>query len=576
MQSMNRFASGQRSALSRAAGLAKPAVRIRRECLSLYSKPHFVNEPSATYEKGSKERAGITKAIKDLKSKLPVQIPLEIGSKKIQKSSTLTQINPSQHAEVIADWTPATAEDVRAAISTALAAKEAWETLPFEQRAAIFLRAAELVSTKYRYDLMAAVMLGQGKNIWQAEIDVAAETCDLLRFNVQCAMEMFKQQPAVNPAGMWNRLEYRPLDGFVYSISPFNFTALAATLAYGPLLMGNVVVWKPSLSALHSSYLLHQILIEAGLPKDVVQFLPGDAEEVTAAVLESSDFAALNFTGSTAVFKSLIAKIGVATGEDRFLNYPRIVGETGGKNFHLIHKSAEINNAVNSTIRGAFEFQGQKCSATSRVYVPESIWPEFKKDLLEKTASIKVGSPEQYDNFINSVIHEEAFNRLSSFIESARDDPKLTLLAGGKAERDVGFFIHPTIYQTSDPQHEIMKKELFGPLFAVYVYPDSEWRSIPKLIDSTTRYALTGSVFARDVDALAFAEKELRHSAGNFYINTKSSGSVVGQQPFGGMRGSGTNDKVGSVNVLSRFVSVRAIKEDFEGTPEFKYPSNEV
>lgn len=340
--------------------------------------------------------------------------------------------------------------------------------------------------------------------------------------------------------------------------------------------MGNVVVWKPSLSALHSSWLLHQILLEAGLPNDVVQFVPGDAEKVTKAVLESSGFAALNFTGSTAVFKSLIAKIGVATGEDRFLNYPRIVGETGGMNFHLIHSSADIENVVNSTIRGAFEFQGQKCSATSRVYVPESIWPEFKDDLLKKTESISVGPPEQFENFLNPVIHEQAFDRLASFIEVAKKDPKLTLLAGGKADKSVGYYIYPTIYQTSDPQHEIMKEELFGPLFAIYVYPDSEWANIPKLIDTTTRYALTGSIFARDVEAIAFAEKELRHSAGNFYINTKSSGSVVGQQPFGGMRGSGTNDKVGSVNVLSRFVSVRAIKEDFEGTKDFRYPSNEV
>ncbi|KAL5319336.1 hypothetical protein ACEPPN_012387 [Leptodophora sp. 'Broadleaf-Isolate-01'] len=473
-----------------------------------------------TYAKNSPEREGITKALQDLQSKLPVRIPLKIGSQETPKSEILTQINPSRHGEVIAQWSPATATDVKNAISFALAAKSS--------------------------------------------------------FNVQCAMEMFKTQPAVNPPGMWNRLEYRPLEGFVYSISPFNFTALAATLAYGPLLMGNVVVWKPSLSALHSSWLLHQILLEAGLPNDVVQFVPGDAEKVTKAVLESSGFAALNFTGSTAVFKSLIAKIGVATGEDRFLNYPRIVGETGGMNFHLIHSSADIENVVNSTIRGAFEFQGQKCSATSRVYVPESIWPEFKDDLLKKTESISVGPPEQFENFLNPVIHEQAFDRLASFIEVAKKDPKLTLLAGGKADKSVGYYIYPTIYQTSDPQHEIMKEELFGPLFAIYVYPDSEWANIPKLIDTTTRYALTGSIFARDVEAIAFAEKELRHSAGNFYINTKSSGSVVGQQPFGGMRGSGTNDKVGSVNVLSRFVSVRAIKEDFEGTKDFRYPSNEV
>jgi 1-pyrroline-5-carboxylate dehydrogenase len=366
------------------------------------------------------------------------------------------------------------------------------------------------------------------------------------------------------------------LEGFVYAISPFNFTALGATLACGPLLMGNVVLWKPSLSALHSSWLLYQILLEAGLPKDVLQFVPGDAEMITSTVLGSPDFAGLNFTGSTDVFKNLTAKIGEATGQGRFLNYPRIVGETGGKNFHLIHKSADIENAVNCTIRSAFEFQGQKCSAASRVYVSESIWPVFKQNLLKKMELIKVGSPENAENFINPVIHEQAFDRLASVIENAKSDQSLTILTGGEASKILGFYVHPTIIQTSDPGHEIMKKEFFGPLCAIYVYPDSEWEGIPKLIDTTARYALTGSVFARDSEAIRFAQDGLRHAAGNFYINTKSTGSVVGQQPFGGMRGSGTNDKVGSVNALSRFTSVRSIKEDFEGTKDFLYPSNEV
>jgi 1-pyrroline-5-carboxylate dehydrogenase len=362
----------------------------------------------------------------------------------------------------------------------------------------------------------------------------------------------------------------------VYAISPFNFTALGATLACGPLLMGNVVVWKPSPSALHSSWLLYQILLEAGLPKGALQFITGNAAAITKTILESHHFAGLNFTGSSAVFKELVAQIGQSTGKDIFRNFPRIVGETGGKNFHLIHKSAEIENAVNCTIRSAFEFQGQKCSAASRLYVPESIWPQFRQSLLEKTASIKVGSPDDVANFVNPVIHEQSFDKLANVLEKAKLDPKLTLLAGGKASKDVGYFVHPTIYQTSDPRHELMQKELFGPILTVYVYPDAEWEKIPQLVDSTAAYALTGSIFAQDNKAIRFAEDGLRHSAGNFYINTKSTGSVVGQQPFGGMRGSGTNDKVGSVNVLSRFVSVRAIKEDFEGTPDFAYPSNEV
>jgi 1-pyrroline-5-carboxylate dehydrogenase len=396
------------------------------------------------------------------------------------------------------------------------------------------------------------------------------------RFYVQCAMDLFAQQPAVNPPGIWNRLEYRALEGFVYAISPFNFTALGANLVAAPALMGNVVIWKPSLYALHSSWLLYKILLEAGLPENVIQFVPGDAEEITEALLESPHFAALNFTGSTKVFKSLWGKIGKATAEDNYLSYPRIVGETGGKNFHIIHGSADIENAINNTIRGAFEYQGQKCSATSRIYVAESIWPEFKKILIEKTETIRVGPPENYENYVNAVIHEDAFDRLTHEIEKAVSDPTLTLLAGGKASKQDGYFVYPTIYQTTDPRHELMERELFGPIALVYVFPDVEWLQTLNTIDTTSSYGLTGSVFARDRRAIHAAETKLRHSAGNFYINTKSSGSVVAQQPFGGTRGSGTNDKVGSVNALTRFTSIRAIKEDFIGAKDFTYPSNEV
>lgn len=389
-------------------------------------------------------------------------------------------------------------------------------------------------------------------------------------------MDLFAQQPAVNPPGIWNRLEYRALEGFVYAISPFNFTALGANLVAAPAIMGNVVIWKPSLYALHSSWLLHKILLEAGLPENVVQFVPGDAEEVTQVLLENPHFAALNFTGSTKVFKSLWGKIGSATAEDKYLSYPRVVGETGGKNFHVVHGSADIDNAVNNTIRGAFEYQGQKCSAASRIYVAESIWPEFKKSLVEKTKAIKVGNPENHENYVNAVIHEDAFDRLALVLEKAKGDPTLTLLAGGEASKEEGYFVQPTIYQTSDPHHELMKRELFGPIVLVFVFPDAQWLPTLKTIDTTNSYGLTGSVFARDQIAIHEAETELRHSAGNFYINTKSTGSVVAQQPFGGTRGSGTNDKVGSVNALTRFTSIRAIKEDFVGAKDVTYPSNEV
>ncbi|RDW77514.1 Delta-1-pyrroline-5-carboxylate dehydrogenase [Coleophoma cylindrospora] len=553
----------------------RPVNILVKRRLSLYQNPHFENEPLKEYKKGSQELQDVQDALENLKTRLPLQIPLVIGGAQI-KNSSLPQINPAKHQQVIAEWTPARAVDVPKAIEAAMAAKPTWENLPFEDRAAVFLRAAELISGKYRYELMAATMLNQGKNVREAEIDAAAESCDLLRFNVQCALEMFKQQPAVHPKGMWNRMEYRPLEGFVYAIAPFNFTALIATLACGPLLMGNVVLLKPSLSALQSSYLFCQILHEAGLPKDVLQFIPGDAEEITSAVLESSQFAGLNFTGSTTVFQRLIAKIGAATGEGRFLSYPRIVGETGGKNFHLVHKSAEVENAVNCTIRGAFEFQGQKCSAPSRLYVSESIWPHFKKSLLAKMETIQVGSPEVPRNYVNPIIHEQAFDRMAALFERAKTDPKLTLIAGGKADKNIGYFVHPTVYQVSDPRHEIMQTEFFGPMVSVYVYPDAEWEKIPQLVDSTSKYALTGSIFATDPAAIRHAYDGLKHSAGNFYVNTKSTGSVVGQQPFGGSRGSGTNDKVGSVNTLSRFVSVRTVKEDFEGTREFSYPNFEA
>lgn len=341
-------------------------------------------------------------------------------------------------------------------------------------------------------------------------------------------------------------------------------------------MMGNAVIWKPSLSALHSSYLLYQILLEAGLPEGVVQFIPGDAEEVTNVVLEHPEFAALNFIGSTEVFKQLHGKIGQATGAGKFKSYPRIVGESGGKNFHLVHSSADVDNAVYNTLRGGFEFQGQKCSASSRVYVSESVWPAFKEKLVSETAKIKMGVPEEYDNFMNGIIHEQGFDKLADVMERVKSDPQVTLLAGGNASKEKGYFVEPTIYQTSNPHHELMTRELFGPIIAIYTYPDKEWMQTLKLIDTTANYALTGSVFARSQVAIREAQDGLKHSAGNFYVNTKCTGSVVGQQPFGGSRASGTNDKVGSLNLLTRFASVRSIKDDYSPLTGWKYPSNEV
>ncbi|KAI9767256.1 MAG: 1-pyrroline-5-carboxylate dehydrogenase [Geoglossum simile] len=550
-----------------------------------FKVPRAENEPNARahhdrfhkhYAKGSPDRKNLETAVQVLKAKSPLEIPLVVGGEEVRATFILSQPNPSAHASSIANYSSATAKNVAKAIESALLAKPSWETLPFSDRAAVFLRAADLISGKYRYELMAATMLGQGKNAWQAEIDAAAELVDFLRFNVQYAEELYAQQPIKNSPGVWNRVEYRPLEGFVYAVTPFNFTAIAGNLPCAPALMGNVVVWKPSPAAIASNWLLYSALIEAGLPPNVIQFVPGDAEEVTGEVLNHPEFASLHYTGSTAVFRKLYGKIAEGVANARYKSYPRIVGETGGKNYHLIHSSADIESAVVNTIRGAFEYQGQKCSATSRAYVPNSIWESFKKRLIEETKKLKVGPPESFDNFVGPVIHEASFDKLASAIDEANSDSKVKLLIGGKYDKSVGYFIHPTIYEVKDAKHPLLRRELFGPILAIYVYDDKAYDWICSTIDETSEYGLTGSVFARDRGAIRYAEERLRNSAGNFYINCKSTGAVVAQQPFGGGRASGTNDKAGSITLLSRFVSMRSIKEDFVGANEVLYPSNDA
>ncbi|EEH46803.2 1-pyrroline-5-carboxylate dehydrogenase [Paracoccidioides brasiliensis Pb18] len=544
------------------------------------------------YAKGSPERGKLASAIAAFKKQAPLQIPLLIGGKHVTTSSPLqTQLNPSAFkTNPVAKFHAAGPEEVTKAIEFALTAKKSWETLPFADRAAIFLKAAHLISTKYRYELMAATIVGQGKNAWQAEIDAAAELCDFLRFNVQYAAELYAQQPSHNSPGVWNRMEYRPLEGFVYAVSPFNFTAIGGNLPAAPALMGNVVIWKPSPFAVAANFLTYSILAEAGLPHGVIQFVPGDAEQITQTVLDHRHFSALHFTGSTAVFRSLYGKIAQGVADSKYISYPRIVGETGGKNFHLIHQSADIPNAVRNTVRAAFEFQGQKCSACSRAYVPSSIWPEFHRQLIDETKAIKIGDAEDFTNFMGPVIHEAAFQKLSSVIDEANKDSSLELLVGGTYSDDTGYFIHPTIYATNDASHPILSTELFGPILAVHIYDDgaehddssttaksaeTAFESICHTIDTTSPYALTGAVFAQDRAAVSYAEDVLRNAAGNFYINCKCTGAVVGQQPFGGARVSGTNDKAGSAGLLSRFVSVRALKEEFEALEKVGYASNE-
>ncbi|KAF8469037.1 delta-1-pyrroline-5-carboxylate dehydrogenase [Kalaharituber pfeilii] len=546
--------------------------------LAAFKLPAVENEPNRHYHKGSADRKGIEDALVAIKKDMPYKIPLVIDGKPITTTITVPQHIPSSHATVLAEASQATPELVQQAIASALKAKQEWERLSFVDRASVFLKAADLISGKYRYQVMAATMLGQGKNIWQAEIDAAAEIVDFLRFNCQYAQELYAQQPVKNSFGVWNRVEYRPLEGFVYAISPFNFTAIGGNLAAAPALLGNVVLWKPSPSAVYSNYLLHKIFLEAGLPPSVIQFIPGDAEQVTNTVLSHPEFASLHYTGSTQIFRHIYGKIAEGVVEGRYRSYPRIVGESGGKNFHLIHSSADISNAVAQTVRGAFEYQGQKCSATSRLYVPKSIWPEFSKRLVADTQALKIGAPDDNaQNFIGPVIHRASFDKLKRVIDDAKNDNELELLTGGKYDDSKGYYVHPTIYVSKNPHHKLFNVEFFGPILGVYVYPDESFAEILKVVDSTGGgYALTGSVFASDRAVLRQAEEGLRYASGNFYLNCKSTGAVVGQQPFGGGRASGTNDKAGSAALLSRFVSMRSVKEEFVGIDRVEYPSNEV
>ncbi|RYP70401.1 hypothetical protein DL771_005522 [Monosporascus sp. 5C6A] len=569
------------SQLAGARSLSTTSSRLTT--LASFKTPKVFNEPNQHYAKGSPQREGLYSALEAMKQRGPVDIPIVVGGKEMHTEKKGRQHNPANHASTVATYSLASGSDVQNAIDAALAAQPAWEAMPFADRAAIFLKAADLISTKYRYEIMAATMLGQGKNAWQAEIDAAAELCDFFRFNVAYAEELYAQQPSFHSAGVWNRAEYRPLEGFVYAVSPFNFTAIGGNLAGAPALLGNVVVWKPSDSAVLSNWVVYKILREAGLPEGVIQFVPGDAVEVTRVALAHRQFAALHYTGSTAVFRKLYGEIGAGVAGGRYAGYPRVVGETGGKNFHLVHRSADLDNAAVQTVRGAFEYQGQKCSATSRLYVPRSVWPQLREKLIAETRALKVGPPTDPANFVGPVIHAASFEKLRRVIDESSKDPEVELLTGGKYDDSKGFYVHPTIFETRNPAHPIMNTEFFGPVLGVHVYddmaggdPEKAFADVCKVVDGTSEYGLTGAVFAADRAAVRFAEEALRDAAGNFYVNCKSTGAVVGQQPFGGARASGTNDKAGSVNLLGRFVSVRSIKEEFGATERVAYVSNDV
>ncbi|PYH69933.1 L-glutamate gamma-semialdehyde dehydrogenase [Aspergillus vadensis CBS 113365] len=553
-----------------------PVLRARGVATVPFRLPDARNEPNLDYTRGSPERVEVEKVLKQMKSQLPLKSQAYVGGKALSISNTLQQPLPAEHATTFTNYPSVNAAQVNAAIDAALEAKEAWQNTPFVDRAAIFLKAAELVAGKYRYELIAATMLGQGKNIWQGEIDAAAELADFFRLNCNYAAELLEKQPDRGTEGMWTRVDYRPLEGFVYAVSPFNFTAIGGNLISGPALMGNVVVWKPSDSNVYASELVYKILLEAGLPPNVIQFVTGDAQEITQTVLGRREFGGLNFTGSSDVFRSLYAQVGENIGKKVYRDYPRLVGETSGKNFHLVHPTADIQSAVYHTLRGAFEYQGQKCSATSRLYLPESRAQEFLEKLKSEINEITIGSPEDMGAFMGPVIHKASFEKIKSVIDASNKDPSLELIAGGTYDGSKGYYVHPTVYRAKDPNHELFDKEIFGPVLAVYVYPDAEWSSVLKTVDqSGGGFALTGAVFAGDRRAIREAEDTLRYSAGNFYINCKTTAALIGQQSFGGSRSSGTNDKAGSANVLMRFASPRTIKEEFFPLNGFRYPSNE-
>ncbi|TDE29682.1 L-glutamate gamma-semialdehyde dehydrogenase [Flavobacterium ranwuense] len=534
----------------------------------IYNVPKAFNETVKSYAPGSPEREEVLTTFKKMYSET-VDVPLYIGGEEIRTGNTKSINPPFDHKHTVGQYHEANKEHIEKAISTALEAKKKWANLAWEHRASIFLKAAELLAGPYRAKINAATMIAQAKTVHQAEIDAACEFIDFLRFNVQFMSQIYAEQPA-SSEGVWNRLEHRPLEGFVYAITPFNFTAIAGNLPAAPALMGNVVVWKPSATQIYSANVIVEVFKLAGLPDGVINVVYGDSAMISETLLGSRDFAGIHFTGSTRVFNDIWGKIGQNI--SNYKTYPRIVGETGGKDFVVAHSSAIPAQVATALSRGAFEYQGQKCSAASRAYVPQSIWPEVKKLLVADLASMKMGSPEDTNNFVSSVISEGSFDKLASFIDQAKKDADAEIIAGGNYDKSVGYFIEPTVIVTTNPKYSTMETELFGPVLTIYVYEDAKWEETLVLVDSTSEYALTGAVLSQDRYAIEYAMKVLENAAGNFYINDKPTGAVVGQQPFGGARGSGTNDKAGSVLNLLRWVSPRTIKETFVTPENYRYP----
>lgn len=535
---------------------------------AIYELPIAVNEPVLSYAPGSSEREELKRMLKTLKSK-KTNIPMYIGGKKIHTKNKIEMHPPHDINHVLGTFSKGDGTHVEKAINAAMAAKKDWEEMPWQDRAAIFLKAADLLSGPFRAKMNAATMLAQSKNAFQAEIDAVAEFCDFLRYNVQFMADIYTQQPESSP-GVWNRMEYRPLEGFVFAISPFNFTSIAGNLCAAPAMLGNTVVWKAAEAQIYSAQVIMEIFEAAGLPPGVINLVHVDGPVAGDIIFSHHDFAGLHFTGSTGVFKHLWKTIGNNIG--KYKTYPRIVGETGGKDFIVAHPSADIKEVATAMVRGSFEFQGQKCSASSRAYIPKSLWKNIEKYVRADLEDMTMGSPEDFSNYINAVIDERAFDKITNYIAQAKKDKKAEVIMGGGYNKEEGYFIEPTVILTTDPKYRTMEEELFGPVLTVYVYNDKDFEKTLKLVDSTSPYALTGAIFAKERTAINVAFEALRNAAGNFYINDKPTGAVVGQQPFGGARASGTNDKAGSILNMQRWLSPRTIKETLVPATDYRYP----
>ncbi len=539
--------------------------------MGIYRMAHPVNEPIFSYAPGTPERAKLLAAIEELKAN-PIEVPLIIGGQEVRVGEKVKMTAPHDHSLVLGYTYKGTKKETQAAIDACLNAQSAWAALPMEERISVFLKAADLLAGPYRYIMNAATMLAHSKNPFQSEIDAVCELVDFFRFNAYYMQQICELQPINPDPAIWNRIDYRPLEGFIFAVTPFNFVSINGNLPTAPAMWGNVAVWKPASSVMYTSHFIMKILIEAGLPAGVINMVTGKAAEISDVVLNHEYLAGIHFTGSTGVFQGMWKTIGENIAKNKYRGYPRIVGETGGKDFIFAHKSAVPEQVATAIVRGAFEYQGQKCSAASRAYLPKSLWPAIKKTMLKQLGEIKMGDPTDFSNFLNAVIDRGAFDTITKYIDYAKKAQDAEIIAGGKYDDSKGYYIDATVVETTNPKFKLLEEEIFGPVMTIYIYPDKDFDKTLKLCDETSPYALTGAIFAVDREAVAFATKALRNAAGNFYINDKPTGAVIAQQPFGGARASGTNDKAGALHNMIRWTSPRSIKENFVPPTDYKYP----